>query len=156
MPQITVSKRIAAPPAAVFAIVTDLDNIPSVVPDIKKIERLTPGAVGVGTRFKETRVMFGREATETMEIVEFVPGVRYATTANSSGNWYRCEHRFHADGTGTILELEFNATAQRFFAKLMSPLFWMLKGMMKKLFLKDLDAVARAAEQSPTPAAQAA
>ncbi len=153
MAQFTVSKRIAAPPATVFAIVTDLDHIPAVIPDIKSIERLTPGPVGVGTRFRETRILFGREATETMEVVEFEPGARYATIANSCGNLYRAEHRFVPDGTGTLLELEFTATAQTFVARLMTPVGWAMKGIMKKLISKDLDAVARAAER---PVARAA
>ena len=48
-----------------FAFVSDFANAPKRIKSILRVNVLTPGPVGVGTRFTETRVMFGREATET-------------------------------------------------------------------------------------------
>ena len=152
MAQFTLTKRIAAPPAAVFAVVADVERLPSRIPEIKSVELLTPGPVGVGTKIKETRVMFGKEASETFEVVEFDPGRRLTLVAVSCGAEYRCEHRFVPDAGGTVLELAIRTRALTLFAKLMTPLGWLMAGMMKKAIAKDLDAVARAAE-GPLPQA---
>jgi carbon monoxide dehydrogenase subunit G len=143
----TLTRRIAAPPAAVFAVVTNVERMPAVIPDIRRIELLTPGPVGVGTKFKETRVMFGKEATETFEVVDFVPAVRYTVVAVSCGAENRCEHRFSPEAGGTVLELEIRTRPVTLFAKLFAPIGWLMKGVMKKAIGKDLDAVAAAAER---------
>ena len=70
MAGITASLRIEAPVSTVFALATDLDGWAGRIKAITRIEKLTPGPVRVGTRFKETRKMFGKEATETMEQLE--------------------------------------------------------------------------------------
>src|SRR5207245_7321674 len=97
---------------------------------ITKVERLTNGPVGVGTRFKETRMMFGKESTETMEFPAFEPNRRYELTADSCGALYRTEFRFQPDGTGTLLAVDMGVTARSFFAKLIKPLAWLMRGMV--------------------------
>jgi ligand-binding SRPBCC domain-containing protein len=152
MAQFTLTRRIAAPPAAVFAVVADVERMPARIPEVKKIEVLTAGPVGVGTKFRETRIMFGKEASETFEVVECDPGRRLTLVAVSCGAEYRCEHRFVPDAGGTVLELEIRTRALTLFARLMAPLGWLMAGVMKKAIAKDLDAVARAAE-GPLPQA---
>ncbi len=66
-------QQVAAPPEKVFAMMSDFANAPQRISGISKVEMLTDGAVGVGTKFKETRVMLGKEATETMEVTTFDP-----------------------------------------------------------------------------------
>ena len=73
VPRFTVSKVFPAPPAEVFALFTDLDRLPARVKDITKIEWLTDGPVRVGTRYKESRVVFKKEATETFEVTAYEP-----------------------------------------------------------------------------------
>ena len=68
MTTFTVKKHVNAPPELVFAKASDFANAPSFIGAIKKVEILTPGPIQAGTRFKETRVMFKREATEEMEV----------------------------------------------------------------------------------------
>jgi ligand-binding SRPBCC domain-containing protein len=152
MAQFTLTKRIEAPPAAVFAVVADVERTPARIPEVKTVELLTPGPVGVGTKFKETRIMFGKEASETFEVVEYDPGRRLTLVAVSCGAEYRCDHRFVPDAGGTVLELEVQTRALSLFARLMTPLGWLMAGVMKKVIAKDLDAVARAAE-GPLPQA---
>jgi len=126
--------------------VIDFARTPERIPEIKKIELLTDGPIGVGTKFKETRVMFGKEATETFEIVEFIPDHLMTMVALSCGAEYRVEHRFHPDGPGTRLELEFHIRAVSLYAKLFRPLGWLMKGMMKKGIAKDLDRLAESVD----------
>lgn len=71
--KIQASCEIAAPRSEVFAAFADLTNLENTVKAITQVELLTEGPIGVGTRFKETRVMFGKEASEIMEITQFKP-----------------------------------------------------------------------------------
>jgi len=49
-----------------------IDNFRKAVPGITSVEFLSETRSGVGTRFRETRVMNGREATVELEVTEFV------------------------------------------------------------------------------------
>ncbi|CAN5445557.1 hypothetical protein BH11PLA2_BH11PLA2_15400 [soil metagenome] len=139
----TVSKTIAAPVEKVFAAMADIPNAPSRIPAILKIEMLTPGPVGVGTMFKETRKMFGKEATETMEFTAFEPNQRYVLSADSCGGvHFDTEILFKTEGTGTRVEMNVNAEAKTFASRVMGTLMgWMMKGMMKKCLIADLDGI---------------
>ena len=88
MASVKVSVTIAAPVERVFEVMTDLENAPNRVSGIKSLELLTPKPVGSGTRFRETRVMFGKEATEEMEITRFDPPRSYTVEAESHGTHY--------------------------------------------------------------------
>jgi len=140
------SKQFISPPATVFAAVTDIPRTPERIPEIKKIEMLTEGPIGLDTKFQETRIMFGKEAVETFEIVEFIQDRLMTMVAVSCGAEYRVEHRFHADGAGTRMELELQIRARSFYAKLFRPLGWLMRGMMKKGIAKDLDRLAAAVD----------
>jgi carbon monoxide dehydrogenase subunit G len=147
MAGVTVTKRIEAPVATVFALSTDVEGWPGRINGITKVEKLTSGPVGVGTRFKETRKMFGKEATETMEFSALEPNRRYELVADSCGALYRSEFRFEPDGTGTLVTATFAAEARTFFAKLFKPLTWLMRGMMTKCLNQDLDDLKSAAER---------
>jgi hypothetical protein len=152
MAGVSATQRIEAPVSTVFNLATDLDNMAGRIKAITRIEKLTPGPVGVGTRFKETRKMFGKEATETMEFTEFEPNRRYVLEAHSCGCHYRTEFRFDADGSGTLVSFDFTATPQTLMAKLMSPMFFFMKGMMKKCVMGDLADLKSVAEGAPAAA----
>jgi hypothetical protein len=148
MASFLLTKSISAPPPAVFAAVSDFVNLPSRIPAITKLEVLTPGPVGVGTRFAETRMLFGKEATETFEVVDFEPPAKLELVAHSCGAEYRALHRFVPEGAGTRLELELTIRPVSFFARLMTPLSWLMIGSMKKAIARDLDALAASVERS--------
>lgn len=67
--EIVASRGVAASAARVWEVVTDLERSPEVLGSVERVERLDdqPG-FGVGTRWRETRTMFGRQATEEMEV----------------------------------------------------------------------------------------
>jgi carbon monoxide dehydrogenase subunit G len=149
MPTIVLTRTVAAPPAAVFAVLTDVARLPAVIPEIKRVEVLTPGSVGVGTRLRETRVMFGKEATETFEVTVYEPGRRFVMVADSCGVAFTAEHTFQPDPAGCLMTLTLTSQPRTLFAKLMAPVGWLMSGVMKKAIRKDLDAIAAAAEQPP-------
>ena len=135
-----------APPERVFALATDFEHAAERVSAIVRMEMLTDGPVGLGTRFRETRVMFKREATEEMTVVEWEPPLRYVLGAESCGSRYRSELRCTPEGEGTRFSMSFEAEPQTFFAKVMG---FLMKGMIKKMgemCLKDLEDIGRAAE----------
>lgn len=147
MLQLTTSRNVAAPPARVFEVASDLRNAPGRIRAITKLEVLTDGPVRVGTRFRETRTMFGREATEEMEIVALDPPQSYVIGSESCGCRYRIEMRFVPKGTGTEMRMSFAAEPLTFMAKVMGAL---MKPMAKKMLAQcaqDLDDIAAHAER---------
>ena len=147
MASFTVKQHVNAPVERVFDLASDFAGCPKFINGIKKIEMLTPGPVGVGTRFKETRIMFKKEATETMEVVAWDPPRGYALGAESCGATIRSDLRFLSKDGGTRIEMTTSWTANSFFAKLMSPLGALMAGSMKKMVQKDLDDLAASIER---------
>lgn len=142
------SIHIDAPKEAVFAAASDFPNAAAFISAIDRVEMLTPAndgsPIGVGTRFKETRTMFGKQATETMEVTEFDPPRAYTLSALSCGVRYHsrvtvidetpgsgdsgCRLSFDIKGTPTTM-------TARVVGTLMSPL---MKGAMRKAMEKDM------------------
>ena len=120
--QITVEARVAAPPDIVFAVAADIERWPQVITAIQAIDMLSPGPMAVGTRFRETRMMFGRPATEEMTVAELAPPHRLVLTAYNHGTAYRAEHLFEADDGGTRVLLAFEGRAVSLLAQLLAPL----------------------------------
>jgi uncharacterized protein YndB with AHSA1/START domain len=94
MPALTFTTEFAAPRERVFAAFTDLEHAAENVAAIVRVEVLTDGPVGRGTRFRETRVMFRREATEELEITAFDPPQSYTVEADSCGTHWRTTFQF--------------------------------------------------------------
>jgi hypothetical protein len=146
MPNLTLTKRIHAPQQVVFDLATDLQRAAEHIDGIEKIEMLTPGPVGVGTRWRETRRMFGKEATEEMEVTRFDPPNSYSAGTESCGCAYEFTFRFLPLGNSTNVEMEMQYRPISFFARLMSPLGKLMLGPMKKLIDQDLEDLKRTAE----------
>lgn len=146
MASVSVEKVIDAPVEKVFDLATDLKGAPGRVRKILRLEVLTDGPVGKGTRFRQTRRMFNREATEEMEITEFEPPGRYVVEAESHGARYRSEFVFTPEGAGTKLVMNFEATPVSMMAKVMAPMMKGMMGAVAKEIEQDLDDIKAAAE----------
>lgn len=146
MATVTTRTHINAPPPIVFQQASDFPRAAERIRGILRIEMLTDGPVRVGTRFKETRMMFKRECTEQMEVSALEPPHHYTLTSNSCGCRYEATLRFTPARGGTDVEMTFNAQPLTFFAKLMS---FIMRPMMKscmKLIAQDLDDLKRSIE----------
>lgn len=142
MSDITVSTHVSAPAERVFAVFTDLERAAERIPDITELEVLSDGPFGEGTRWRETRVMFKKEATEEMQVTGFDPPRSYTVEAASHGMRYETLFSFTPEGDGTQVQWRFSGTPQTLGTKLMAPLFNVLmKGTMKKCMLRDLEAL---------------
>jgi carbon monoxide dehydrogenase subunit G len=138
---------VAAPPEVVFATVTDVANWPSFVRGIDKLELLTPGPVGVGTKFRETRTMFGRSATEEMTVAAHDPPRRFDLTAENHGTRYLARHEILPAAAGARLRLEFGGTAQTLAAKLGMAIGFLFKGAVTRQLQADLEQLKAEAER---------
>ncbi|MFF5938280.1 SRPBCC family protein [Streptomyces sp. NPDC012508] len=147
---VTVERRVAASPGPVWEVLTDLRDMPRILSGVERVDVLTEGAFGVGTRWRETRRMMGKEATEEMTVTEAVPPDRYVTVAESHGMRYVSEIALRPDGEGaTTVRMTFSATPAAgsrtgFLAKLLSGLG--AKAVSRAL-AKDLDDVAASVER---------
>ena len=146
MKSLTVSERIDAPVDRVFASLTDLASMPDVVSGVDRVDLLTDGPMQVGTRWRESRTFFGKEATEEMEISEFVLNSHYTSLAESHGSHYRSTCRFVPQGESTDVTMEFAATPVSLLAKLMTPLFGFMAKSLVKCMQEDLADWKRAIE----------
>lgn len=138
MAQLAVTEWIDAPVEQVFALFSDLERGGEHIRGIDTVEILTDGPIGVGTRWRETRTMWGKQATEVMEVTEFVPGEHYSSAAESHGAQYRSTFRFVPHENGTNVTMEFQATPVSFFARLMNPLSGLMAGSIAKMIRADL------------------
>lgn len=144
-----VNEHVNARPEHVFAIATDFASAPQRISGIKNMEMLTDGPVGLGTKFRETRIMFGRQATETMEVIDFQPGRSYTLAATNCGCQYRTVVSVRPSPSGSEITFDFTGTPLTFGARLMTGLMgWMAKGACLKAIRKDLADLKAAAENS--------
>ena len=138
--QIEVSRQINAPLDQVFEAFTDLANAPERISGIVSVELLTDGPMREGTRWKETRKMMGKEATETMWITRFDPPNCYVAEAESCGTHYVSTLSFEEADGGTLVTMTFEGKPVTFVAKLFSLLMgWMMKGAVRKMVGQDLE-----------------
>lgn len=130
---------IEAPTDKVFEIFVDLPNAQNNIEAITSIEILSDGPVGEGTRWRETRKVFGKEATEEMWITDWRPGSGYTVMCNSCGCAYETDISFIPNGGSTEVVMRICVKPQTFMAKLMSPLGRLFAGTFRKCMMKDID-----------------
>ena len=136
-----------APIEKVFATYADFPNAAENVEGIVRIEMLTDGPVGLGTRFKETRVMFGKESTEEMEVTAFEANRMYTLSADSCGARFDSKFTFGSEAGKTKVQMELQTKAITLFAKLMTPVGFLMKGTMKKMIMADIEQVKSVCER---------
>ncbi|HZN40135.1 MAG TPA: SRPBCC family protein [Planctomycetota bacterium] len=135
--------RSSAPPDRTWALASDFAQAAGRIRAITKVEILTPGPIGTGTRFREWR---GRQMVD-MEIAAWSPPRSYSLRGYAVGTEFTTEIRCVPDGPGTRLEMEVHVRPQTFVAKLFSPLISLMSRVMVKSCAKDLGDIAAAAER---------
>ena len=80
------SRTIEAPVEAIFRTVADISQFSKVVPHIVKVEFLSDVKSGVGTGFRETHVLKGKEASTELEVTECAEHDRIRLVADSVGH----------------------------------------------------------------------
>jgi uncharacterized protein YndB with AHSA1/START domain len=115
------SEWIDRPPKRVFEFLADSSNAPRIVPSIKSSVKLTEGPVRVGTRYRETRLMNGKEQPTELEVSEYAEPNVYAVRNVTDGieTVYRYTLQPEKDGTRIDLVCEVKGAGIK---KLMLPL----------------------------------
>ena len=99
------SEWISRSPKEVFDFITSSDNAPKVVPSVKSMVKLTEGHVRVGTRYRETRLMNGKEQHAELEVVAYEPDQKYAMKNVTEGIETVYRYTFHPEADGTRVDL---------------------------------------------------
>lgn len=151
---VSISVTAHAPASVMWEVVTDIENAPSVVEGIEKVEVLDGGTeFGVGYKWRETRTMFGKTATEDMTVTRVEPGRSYLTEADNHGAHYESTVSVTAlSDTTCELTMRFDATASGFLNKTLGVVVGkLMERSVRKMIKQDLDDLVAAAERRATP-----
>lgn len=143
-----VSKVIEAPQRAVWAALTDVSAMPTVLSTVSRFEVLTDGPFEVGTAWRETRRTFGKRATKTRHVTEVHEPVAYSVCVDADGIRFRSTFELVARSSDTTQvtvrcaarPLASASRWRRMKAALVGPVA--LKAAAKRLSV-DLDDIAR-------------
>lgn len=120
----------------VWPTITDIAHCQQVISAIIDIKVLnTPEQGLIGLKWQETRLMFGKKATETMWITEAEKPLYYCTRAESHGSVYLTKMSLDSQGTKTRLIMNFSAYGQTLWVRLISRI---MAPLLKKSLLKSL------------------
>ncbi len=123
-----VSEYIEKPPAETFDFATDLERVSTWIPEIVRIEKLTPGGLAPGAKFRETRRMGSREHSAEIQVTEHERPIVHAASAQCMGCTATYRYLFKPEASGTRVELVADVVG-RGLAALIAPL---ILAMMKK------------------------
>lgn len=144
---VTVSRTVAAPVETVWAVATDLAAAPETLSGVTRVEVLEGEIFGVGTRWRETRTLMVREATEEPVVTAATAPSSYTVEADNHGVHYVSTFAFAPLGANrTEVTMAFAGTPtapQNPLVKLMGR--FGLR-MVRKTLEQDLADLARAAE----------
>ncbi len=138
MSRLTLTRTIGAPIDVVFRTVAEIEHFSKAIPAIVNVEILSDVRSGVGTRFRETRLMKGKEATAELEVTEHVENKRVRLVADSHGTVWDTVFTVRTEGENTVLVMVMDAKAYKLLPRLLNPL---IMGMIKKFVEGDMDAV---------------
>jgi uncharacterized membrane protein len=151
--KVVVERQITASAERVWEVLTNLEGMPTTLSGVSRVEVLTKGPFATGTRWRETRRMFGKEATEEMYVTACEPPSRYVVEADSHGAHYVSEFTVSADGRNdrpdtTTVRMTFSATPPGGFQGLLAKLLGGVGARaVAKAITQDLTDVAAAAQR---------
>ena len=148
--QVECEVAVSAKNEAVWAAITDHERWTEIISGIEKVEVLEKPEDGlVGFKWRETRTMFGKTATEEMWITEAVENSYYKTRAESHGCVYESTISVREEGEGCVLKMQFSGAPQGCLAKvLMVPMGFLFKRATIKALQQDLEDIKAAVESA--------
>ncbi|MBI5879673.1 MAG: SRPBCC family protein [Chloroflexi bacterium] len=138
--QISERIEIDAPRERVFEVFCDIPHAAEMLDGIEQIEVLGDERFDIGFRWRETRTMFGKQATEEMWVTMFERPASFEVEAASHGTHYLSVYRFEPLGDQrTAVTLNFTGRPVALASKLISPLAILFKRSSAKAFRADLE-----------------
>lgn len=143
MPQVEASRVVNAPPQRVFDELTDFASSPKWLEGVSEAASLTPGPVGVGSRFTQTRTTMGRASKVEGAVLAHDPPRKLVLDIRRDGKpagvvtW-----TLAPEGAGTRVgcHIDFQLPG---LMKIMTPF---VKGVVRKQNEGDLEALRRRVE----------
>jgi carbon monoxide dehydrogenase subunit G len=120
---------IERPIEQVFDFATDINNASLFLPNVTKIEMLTEGGARPGARFRETRLMKGREHSAIIEVIEHERPRVHAASSAKMGMKATYTFRFTPEGAGTRVDMDASVTG--------NILWWLFLGAMARVMEKE-------------------
>jgi len=122
------NEHIARSPQDVFEVLSNPTKATEFLDNITGSRKLTDGPIAVGTKFRETRIVNGKEASADLLVSAYEPDTHVGISTEAEG--IKVEYHYHLspEGGGTRLKwtCELEASGLR---KMMLP---MVAGIMKK------------------------
>ena len=148
MPSLAMTRDIIAPLDRVWDVFTDLEHAAQNLSAVEAVEMLSDQPFGEGTRWLETRKMYGKSVTEEMWVSECEEHKRYLVRAGSGTTHYESLFEFGAiDDRSTRVRFTFSGETTGI-AKVVGTVMWpLLRGRMSKELGKDLKELARICER---------
>lgn len=136
----SISEWIEAPPAEVFAVVEDIEAAGAWMNNLVRIEMLTDHGFRKGARWREVRMMYGKEAEEEFELRSVDPPRAFTIHVDGSKGTtgrgeYLFEHRLAPEDGGTRFGIDGEISGMGFIGTLLGPL---MKHAFKKAIRKDI------------------
>ncbi len=146
MQTITSQLTIDAPLERVFETIADIGKYSQAVPHIVEVEILSDVQSGVGTRFRETRVVKGHQATTEIEVTELETNRRIRCVSDTHGTVWDSLFEVAPQDGKTVLTMTMDARAYKLLSKVTNTL---IRGMVVKAVEADMDAVKSYCEAQP-------
>jgi len=128
----------------VFAFIGNLDNMPKWNTTVMGVEQITPGDVGVGTKFKSVGKMLGRRIEGEMQVTAYEPDTKFGIQMNAGPALVNMTISFKTVGTGTEVSLNAQGNPGGLF-KLAEPV---MQGRVKSIMEENLTRLKSQLEKS--------
>ncbi len=150
--RIELEQMVQASVDRVWGVLSDIEHADQTLSGVERVEMLTDGPYRVGTEWRETRRMFGKEATEQMHVTVAEAPTRTVVEGDSSGVHYVTEFTLTpTSADATRMAMTFTALQGQ--TNLVNKALWRLFGRLgmkasQKMMAKDLQDIAARAEAS--------
>jgi carbon monoxide dehydrogenase subunit G len=118
----------------VFAFVSNPNNMSKWNAAVVSLQQVTPGAVGVGTKFKSVGELMGRRIEGEMQVTAYEPDTKCGFQVSAGPMQVNLTMTFKTVGTGTKISLNAQGNPAGFF-KLAEPV---MAGRVKSLMEENL------------------
>lgn len=143
MLQITTTEQIAAPPAVVWAFISDLGRIPEWVIGTKQMLSISTNEVGAGTEYRELTQIGPSTSPTTWRVTTFrAPHVQIHESHSATGD-IRLIMTFEAQNGGTRFSHQIEAQM----LPRLRPLGWLVERLLRRRVASDMRQTLRQARQ---------